>query len=225
MQEFFIKMAYKAVVVGGSGLIGRKLIKLLLAKPEYHSVVSLGRKRLQIKDTRLKQIIVDFDHLDEHVQEINGHAVFCSLGTTRKQTPDLNDYRKIDHDYPLRMAEIAKRNGMEQFHLVSAIGANASSSNFYTKMKGDTENAIKAVGLSCLFIYQPSILTGERSRKRFAERLAIAAMKIIDPFLFGKLRKYRSIPAETVAMAMYKQSLKTRTGVHIYASDKIKKRA
>jgi uncharacterized protein YbjT (DUF2867 family) len=215
-------MAYKAIVVGGSGLIGRKLLNILSQRPEYSEIISLGRKKVNLRYKTLKQVIVDFDHLDNYAEHINGHAVFCCLGSTRNKTPDLNEYRIIDHDYPIKLAEIAKKNGVEQFHLVSSIGANKDSSNFYIKLKGETEEAVKAMGLNCLFIYEPSVLTGQRYDRRPKEELVAWLMKVINPLLFGSFRKYRSIFAYTVAMAMFKQSLKSKSGTYTYTSDKIK---
>ncbi|MDB4901071.1 MAG: nucleoside-diphosphate sugar epimerase [Mucilaginibacter sp.] len=215
-------MAIKAIIAGASGLIGSKLLDILLQQPEYDEILILVRKELSIKHKKLTQLIVDFDTLDNYSKAITGHAVFCCLGSTRKKTPDLNDYRKVDHDYPLQLAQIAYKNGISQYHLVSAIGADAASSNFYTKMKGEVEEDIKKIGLSGLYIYQPSFLTGERKENRLVERIFIPIMKVINPLLIGNLKKYRSIPAVTVAMAMYKQSLKNEEGVFIYPSDKIK---
>ena len=117
---------------------------------------------------------------------------------------------------------MAAKNGVEQFHLVSALGANTASGNFYTKMKGETEEDIKKTGVKCIHIYQPSVLTGDRKEKRVTERTLIRLMGFINLFLWGGLRKYRSIPAATVAVAMYKQSLTRREGVFIHLSDEIK---
>jgi uncharacterized protein YbjT (DUF2867 family) len=120
------------------------------------------------------------------------------------------------------MAQLAKLNGIEQYHLVSALGANSKASNFYLKMKGEIEEAIQKVGLKCLNIYQPSFLTGNRTEHRPMERFFTGLMKFVGPLLIGGLRKYRSIPAETVARAMFNQSLKNEEGVFTYSSDKIK---
>jgi uncharacterized protein YbjT (DUF2867 family) len=215
-------MAIKAIIAGASGLIGSNLLNILLQQPEYDEVLILVRKELPIQHEKLTQLIINFDRLANYSKAITGHAVFCCLGSTRKKTPDLNDYRKVDHDYPLQLAQIAYKNGISQYHLVSAIGANAGSSNFYTKMKGEVEEDIKKIGLPGLYIYQPSFLTGERKENRLAERLLSPIMKVINPLLIGNLKKYRSIPAATVAMAMYKQSLKNEEGSFIYPSDKIK---
>ena len=133
----------------------------------------------------------------------------------------MDDYAKVDFDYPLQLAEMALANGMEQYHLVSALGANKDSANFYSKMKGETEDAIKLVGLPCLHIYQPSLLIGDRKEKRVGEKAFIIIMNFINPLLIGKLKKYRSIAAKTVAMTMFKNSLKTEKGIFIYPSDKI----
>ena len=218
-------MSYKAIVAGASGLTGGKLVEVLLSSAEYHEVVVLVRKRLSTESSKLTQVVIDFDKLDNYADAIAGHALFCCLGSTRKKTPDLKNYRKIDHDYPLTLARLAAKNGISQYHLVSAIGADASSSNFYTRMKGETEEAVKQVNIKAILIYQPSFLAGDRNESRPAEKFAGALMKVIDPLLMGSLRKYQSIPAGTVAKAMYKQSLLNNTGLFTYTSDKIKQLA
>ena len=215
-------MSNKAVIAGASGLIGSKLLNILLQESHYDEVLILVRKELPISHNKLVQLVINFDKLGDHAASITGHAVFCCLGSTKKKTPDLEIYRKIDHDYPLKLAQLAKQNGVEQYHLVSATGANSHSSNFYTKMKGEVEDAIERVGLKCLHIYQPSVLTGERKESRPMERFIIGLMKVIDPLLIGGLKKYRSIPAGTVARAMFSESIKKQEGVFVHTSDKIK---
>jgi len=215
-------MSKKVVIAGASGLIGSNLLEILLKETNYDEILVLVRKELPIEHKKLVQLIIDFEKLDEHASVINGHAIFCCLGSTRKKTPDLALYRKIDHDYPLKLAQLAKKNNVQQYHLVSSIGANSKSSNFYTKMKGETEDDIQKVDLKCLQIYEPSILTGDRKESRLMERFSIGIMRFIDPLLIGSLRKYRSIPAQIVAQAMFNQSLKKQEGVFVHPSDKIK---
>src|ERR1700748_2339030 len=152
----------KVVIAGASGLIGSKLLTIVLNDAQYDEVLILVRKELPIEHKKLVQLIIDFDKLDDHDAAITGHAIFCCLGSTKKKTPDMTTYRKIDHDYPEKLAQLAKQNGVNQYHLVSAIGANSNSSNFYTKMKGETEEDLQKAGLKCLHIYQPSLLTGDR---------------------------------------------------------------
>jgi uncharacterized protein YbjT (DUF2867 family) len=215
-------MSNKAIIAGASGLIGSKLLNILLQHPNYDEVLILVRKELPVKHKKLVQLAIDFDRLDEYATAITGHAVFCCLGSTRKKTPDLEVYYRIDHDYPLKLAQLAKQNGVEQYHLVSALGANSHSSNFYLKMKGETEVDIQKEGLKSLHIYEPSLITGERAEYRSAERIITVLMGIIDPLLIGSLKKYRSIPAQTIALAMFNESLKNEEGIFIHPSDKIK---
>jgi uncharacterized protein YbjT (DUF2867 family) len=215
-------MSHKAIVAGASGLIGSNLLEILLNEPAYDEVVILVRKSTGIKNKKLKEIVLDFDKIDGYKNEIIGHAIFCCLGTTNNKTPDKDLYRKIDHDYPLTLANIACENGIGQYHLVSSLGANSSSSIFYQKLKGETEEDIKAVGLKTLHIYQPSLLTGDRKEFRLMEKITAGLFYIIDPLLVGGLKKYRSIPAKTVAMAMYNESINKNEGVFIHPSDNIK---
>ena len=215
-------MPYKAVIAGASGLIGSCLLELLLASPQYDEVVVLVRKQLPVAHKKLLQVTVDFDHLEDHQALITGHALFCCLGSTRKKTPDLAQYRKIDFDYPLQLAQIAVENRVMHYHLVSALGADPHSSNLYSRMKGEIEAAVKKAGVKCLHIYEPSILTGNRQESRPMERFAISLMNAINPLLIGSLKKYRSIPAATVARAMFKQSLKTEEGIFVHSSERIK---
>ncbi len=220
--EIYFILANTAVIAGASGLIGSQLLDLLLSGDDYDKVVILVRRALPLTHAKLVQIELDFADLEKHAAKITGHAVFCCLGSTRKKTPDLSDYRKVDHDYPLQLAQIALKNGIQQYHLVSALGADAKSSNFYTKMKGETEEDIKKIGLPSLYIYRPALLTGDRKEHRTGERIFTAIMKVIDPLLIGALKKYKSIPAATVARAMHNQSMKQIEGTFIYPSDQIK---
>jgi uncharacterized protein YbjT (DUF2867 family) len=218
-------MLKKAIIVGASGLIGSELLDILLQQSEYQEVLILVRKELPISDPKLVQLIVDFENLAQWADAITGHALFSCLGTTKAKTPDESIYRKIDHDYPLQLAQIAHRNKMKQYHLVSAIGADVNSSFFYTKLKGETERDIENVGIPTLHIYQPSFLEGRQKEKRPMEKLFTAITKAINPFLIGGLKKYKSIPAATVARAMFKQSLKNEVGIFIHPTDKIKQLA
>jgi len=215
-------MANKAIIAGSTGLIGSKLLQILLRESFYDEVLILVRKKIDLDHKKLTQLVVNFDQLDSYADALTGHALFSCLGTTNAKTPDKTVYRHIDHDYPVHLAQLALKNGIGQYHLVSSIGADTGSSFFYTKTKGETEVDIRQLGLPGLYIYRPSMLTGNRQEKRSMEKALIAFYKIIDPLLFGSWKKYSSIAAETVAMAMYKQSTKNNTGTFIYESDQIK---
>lgn len=216
-------MARKAIIAGASGLIGKALLQNLLNGNQYDEVLVLVRKELSFQHKKLKQLIVDYTRLKDYTDLIMGDVIFCCLGTTKQKTPNEMEYRKIDHDYPLQLAEIAKQNNIRQYHFVSATGANASAKVFYSRLKGETEDDIIKLGLPSLHIYRPMLLTGKRKEIRIGEKIGAAILTIFDPFLVGFLKRYRSIAAETVAKTMYKQSLKNEAGVFIYRSDKIQK--
>jgi len=215
-------MAKKAVIAGSSGLIGSHLLQILLEQAYYDEVLILVRKKLPLQHHKLTQLVIDFEQPESYQHELKGHALFCCLGSTKKKTPDLTVYRKIDHNYPLLLAQLARQNGIEQYHLVSSIGADINGVNFYTKTKGETEADISAIGIPAVHIYRPSFLSGNRQESRPMEKLVNSLMKVINPLLFGSWKKYQSIAASTVAIVMYKQSIKNATGVFIYESDKIK---
>ncbi|TDQ09835.1 oxidoreductase [Pedobacter metabolipauper] len=214
-------MDKKAILLGASGLIGGSLLKQLLECPDYSGVLVLVRKKLDVEHPKLKQLVLDFDNLSAHASEIKGDVVFCCLGTTKSKTPDAAQYRKIDYQYPLDVAAIAQANGAEHYHLVSSMGANADSSIFYTRTKGEAERDLKAIPFKSIYIYRPSLLDGERKESRFAEKVMISVMRFINPILTGKLKKYRSIKIEKVAAAMLKESLTNKEGVFIHLSDQI----
>ncbi|TKC00693.1 Rossmann-fold NAD(P)-binding domain-containing protein [Pedobacter cryophilus] len=215
-------MKTSAIVLGASGLIGSHLLTLLLNDPHFDSIKIFVRKLLPIQHPKLIQIVTDFEHLELKKEEIKADIIFCCLGSTQKKTPDLAIYKKIDHDYPLYFAKEGLKNGLRQFHLVSALGANSKSANFYTKMKGDTEEDLKKLGISSLHIYQPSFLRGNRNENRPLEKIALVLIKVIDPLLIGSLKKYRSIAAEDVAKAMINESIKNKKGIFVHQSDQIK---
>jgi uncharacterized protein YbjT (DUF2867 family) len=215
-------MAKKAIIIGASGLIGSELLSALLHEPAYTEVITLVRKSLNTYHPKLKEIITDFSNLSEIKEHIKADVIFCCIGTTRAKTPDLSNYRKIDHDIPIEIGKIAVENQVKQYHLVSALGANAQSSNFYSKIKGETEDDLKALNIPAIHIYQPSLLRGQRKEKRVGEKIALVLMQAIDPLLVGSLKKYRSIKTSVIALAMYQQSLKEDQGIFTYPSDIIK---
>jgi uncharacterized protein YbjT (DUF2867 family) len=218
-------MKKSAIILGSSGLIGSNLLTLLLENSNFESVKIFVRKILPIQHQKLIQILTNFEDLEAVKNEIRADVIFSCLGSTRNKTPDLQQYRKIDHDYPIYFAEEGLKNGLSEFHLISALGANSNSSNFYTKMKGETEDAIKNLKIPSLYIYQPSFLRGNRTENRLGEKIALIVMKIIDPLLMGSFKKYKTIAAEVVAKAMINESIKNKKGIFVLESDKIKELA
>ena len=218
-------MSYKAIIVGASGLIGSELLKQLTEYREFDEIVLIIRRPLTVSNSRVREIVVDFDHLKDISKEISGDVIYSCLGSTRKKTPVASEYRKIEYDYTLNIARMGLNNGVKQFHYISSLGADVSSSTSYLRLKGEVEKALIALPYPALHIYQPSYLKGNRAEKRLDNKLMRPLMSVLDPLLVGKLSKYKSITSESVAKAMIKQTLANNKGVFIHPSNIIKELA
>lgn len=204
----------KVAVIGSSGLIGGHIVEELLKDSLIREIRLLVRRTSVFNDSRIKQVIVDFTNKQEFKVALEGcDHLFCAIGTTRKKTPNLKEYRKIDFDIPVTAAQLAVEAGAKGFHLVSAIGANSQSMNFYSKMKGEVEDAISRLNIPQIGIYQPSLLLGKRNEKRIAESISACIMPL---FSFLIPSDYKPIQASTVARAMVRDARKETAGVSIY---------
>ena len=216
---------YKALVLGSSGLIGMQTINLLLNNNKYKVVYSISRSKLPIQNDKLVQILADTETIDAHINDLQVDHLFSCIGTTASKTPDKNQYYAIDLNYPQKVAKILHTNGCHTICLVSSIGANSTSSNFYLKLKGDVENAIKQIGFNSTNIFRPSLLLGDRSEFRLMENITQFIYPFINLFLIGSLKDYRSIHAKDVASAMINVATSDKTGEHIYQTQLIKELA
>ncbi|HEY0669401.1 MAG TPA: NAD-dependent epimerase/dehydratase family protein [Sphingobacteriaceae bacterium] len=214
-------MPGKAIVLGASGLIGSNLVRVLIRDKIFDEVILLVRKKLDISSSIVRQKIINFDLIEEYQDELYGNVIFSCLGTTRSQVADYQEYRNIDVNYPKKIAEVAAKHGVEQFHVISSMGANKNSFSSYLKLKGELEEALKNIPFKSLHIYRPSFITGERVKKRISDYIVTPLMKFINPVLSGSLKKYRSIEASVIANAMIKKASENLTGIFIYESDQI----
>jgi uncharacterized protein YbjT (DUF2867 family) len=214
-------VARTAVVAGATGLVGGHVVRALLDRPEYSRVTVLVRRKLDLVHPRLEQRLVDFDRLDEQADLFAGADVFCCLGTTIKKAGSQAAFRKVDYEYPLTLGRLARQQGARRFLLVSSMGANPQSGVFYSRVKGELENALAELGLPALLIFRPSLLLGERQEHRAGERIGAAVMKVVGPLMVGGLRKYRAIHGRTVARAMVYAAGQPWTGCHRFESDRI----
>ncbi len=214
-------MSRTALLLGASGLIGGHCLELLLADSEYAHVTILVRKPLSQAHPKLTQQVVDFDRLTEVADAFRVQDVFCCLGTTIKTAGSQEAFRKVDFTYPVESARLAVQQGATQFLLVSSLGANAKSSVFYSRTKGEVERAVAASDLSSVQIFRPSLLLGQRAEVRSGEVMAEKLSSALSFLLVGPLRKYRPIEARNVAAAMIAVAKAQRAGIHIYESDQI----
>jgi uncharacterized protein YbjT (DUF2867 family) len=210
-----------ALLVGASGLVGGHLLTTLLADDEYSSVTALVRKPIEISHTKLTQETVDFTRLSDYVSHIQAQDVFCALGTTIRVAGSQEAFRKVDFEYPLRTAEVALLRGAEQFLLVSSLGADATSSVFYSRTKGEVEQAIETLGYRSFVAFRPSLLLGERSESRFGESIGAVLANVIGFAMIGPLAKYKAIEASTVAWTMVNEAKKRTVGRRVVESDAI----
>jgi uncharacterized protein YbjT (DUF2867 family) len=204
-----------ALLAGATGLIGKQLLQLLLNDPEYHKVIAITRKPLNISDQKLENIITDFDNLSSYKEKLKADNVFCCLGTTMKVAKSKDAFRKVDFTYPLELATRSFEEGAKQFLLVSSLGADKTSSIYYNQVKGETEEAIEKINFPSYHIFRPSLLLGQREESRSAEDAA----KVVYGF-FGFLipEKYKAIDAAKVARAMVHFARQEQEGKFIHES-------
>ncbi len=205
-----------ALILGATGLIGRGLTNLLLADIRYSKIIVLVRKPMDFIHKNLLQITFDFNSPDNSL--LIADEVYCCLGTTINTAGSKAEFYKVDHDYVVKTAAITFSNGIKKYALVSSVGADKNSTVFYNKTKGETEEALSAIGFESLFIFRPSILLGKRNEKRLGEAVAKWLMVKLS-FLVPK--KYKAIEAVTVARAMIVTMNSGRRGLHLFESDAI----
>ena len=193
-----------AVLFGSSGLIGSNLLDNLINNNTYNKIKIFVRKLPSIDNSKVEVINTDFLDLDTLKEKLTGDDCFFCIGTTHKDTPDKNEYRRIEYDLPVQLAKIAKFNSISNFIYVSSIGANPKASSTYLKNKGQVEEELKKIGFSNLSIIQPSFLVGNRKDFRIVEVLGIPVMKFLSLFFFGGFKKYTPIKVEIVVNAMIK---------------------
>lgn len=212
-------MATTALVLGGTGLVGGILLKDLLRDPVWSRVIAIARRPLGLVDARLTEVRADMTNLDAHRAALKADVVFCCLGTTLKKAGSQEAFREVDQTYVLRLARIAREQDARVFVLVSSLGADAASSNFYLRVKGETERDLQALGLPTLHILRPSLILGERSERRPLEALSQRLAPLASGLLIGPLRNYRAIRAEQVARAAMAVGADRRPGVHVHEGD------
>ncbi|KAB2825983.1 MAG: NAD(P)H-binding protein [Paludibacter sp.] len=203
----------KVALAGATGLIGGQLLLQLTADESVEEIRVLVRRPLPTNDARIKVILLAFTDRQAIAGALAGcDTVFCAVGTTRKKTPDLAEYRKIDFDIPVTLAQLSAEAGVRSFHLVSSVGASVKSNNFYLKIKGETEEAVSKAKLARIVLYRPSLLLGKRNEIRIAEIISSWIVPLLT-FLFPP--DYKPIRAELVARAMIRDAKQQAQGVTV----------
>jgi uncharacterized protein YbjT (DUF2867 family) len=219
-------MGQTVSLIGSSGLVGSQILDLLLKDDRYSSVNLLVRKEPELKNPKIRVVMMDFADEKAYAEAIRGsEAVFCAVGTTNKKVKgDKDEYRKVDFDIPVFAARAAAACGCYSFGMVSAIGANPdNNANFYLKLKGVTEEAVAKEHVPQVLLLRPSMLLGDRRENRIGESIGKGLATVISPLLFGSAKKYKAISAHDVAAAMLAATQQLPKGIHVLEYSEMKK--
>ena len=191
-----------ALIFGSSGLIGNQLFNIIVQNNNYKHIKLFVRSISKNNNSKVVTFQTNFTNLGKHKDSIVGDDCFFCIGTTKKDTPNKNEYRRIEYNIPINVARIASLNSVGSFVYVSSIGANSSSPNSYLKNKGQVEEELNKLNFSKLAVIRPSFLLGKRKKHRLGESIAQYATQKLSPFFLGNLKKYKPIQAQYVAKAM-----------------------
>lgn len=201
----------KLMIVGSTGLVGSHVLDLALADPRVGAVVAPVRRPLPERP-RLLAPMIDYERLPGDAEWWGVDAVICVLGTTMKVAGSRDAFRRVDHDYPLAIARLARKHGARSFVLNSAAGADPGSPFFYFRVKGDLERDLTSIGYDSVTLVRPGLIGGDRAEFRLGERIAMVALEALGPVL---PRRLRIDPADNIARALLEAAIGGRPGVHV----------
>jgi uncharacterized protein YbjT (DUF2867 family) len=210
-----------ALLIGASGLVGGHCLQFLLEESSYARVVALVRRPLSITHDKLIQHVVDFSELDTLGEYFTTDDVYCCLGTTIKKAGTQDAFRKVDFDYPIKIAALTQHLGANQFLIVTSLGADPHSRIFYNRVKGEVEEAIGKISFPTMNIFRPSLLLGDRKEHRTGEKAGAFIMSGLKYMMVGPFRKYRPIQSRDVAKVMVQIAQKKLKSVNIFESMQI----
>lgn len=210
-----------AIVIGASGLVGSFVTLKLLDDNLYDKVKVFVRRSLEVKHVKLDEHIINFEKIESWKDLLKGDELYSALGTTIKKAGSKEAQYKIDFTYQYEVAKAASENGVKNFLLVSSLGANYKSNNFYLRMKGNLDEKVQQLNFEKIRIFRPSILIGLRDERRLGEAIAIKIAGIVSS-LIPAIKKYKPIKASVVAEAMIKCANENSSKkIKIYEGDEI----
>ena len=212
-----------ATIIGSSGMTGSYLLNVLSQDKSIETIRLIVRHPVPKRADNVEVKLINFEDAQAFKNAVAGSdVVFCAIGTTQKNVKgDKALYRKIDYDIPVNAAQYCEETGCEKFIIVSAIGANSKSKNFYLRLKGEMEEAVKASGVQSIHIMQPSMLLGHRNEKRTGEAFFQRLINGLSFLLIGGLKKYTGIPAKQLALAMVAAAKENSTGIFTHQYNEI----
>ena len=207
-------MTENALVIGSTGLVGSLLVKELIAKNI--STIAVTRRPIKNNSYSNSLLEVDFNSAIDNKKIPPCDHIYICLGSTIKKAGSQQAFRKVDFEYSLEFAKIARNMGVKKISLVSSVGANCNSKNFYLRVKGELEEAINNLDYDQINIYRPSLLIGTRDETRFLEKMGQNLSFLINLLLWGFLKKYRSINASRLATCIANAKDKIGTNYYYY---------
>lgn len=195
-------MNKNAIVVGSTGLIGKALVAKLCEDVRYQEVKLLVRKPVEPVHSKVEVVMVDFNNITQLEESVVGDELFCCVGTTIGKARSKSKFEEVDYNIPKNLAEIAAKNGLQKFLLISSLGANKSSLNFYLRTKGKAEQAVINSGIDNYIIVRPSLLTGNRNETRVGELVGGAVLTLLKPLLIGPLKRYKPVSDALLSNAL-----------------------
>lgn len=220
-EEVESRVPRRALLAGATGLVGAELLQVLLASVEYQRVHLVQRRPGTVEHSKAIEHLVSFDELSSLEIEDRITDAFCALGTTIAKAGSVEQLQRVDRDYVQDFGRVTKKLGAERLSVVSAIGADPKSINYFNRTKGEMEALLAELDLPSLRIFRPSLLLGAREERRPKEVVAGVVLGALSPLLAGPLRRYRGVEAAQVARAMYATSLEDFSAVRIFESDEI----
>ena len=191
-----------ALLFGASGLVGSHVLSQLISNNNYSKIKLFVRTSIDISDPKIEIIQTDFNNLENHREDIKGDDCFFCIGTTKQNSPDKSEYRRVELEVPKQIAQIAKSNSVNSFVFISSGYADPKSSGDYLKFKGEVEEELKRLNFPKLGIMRPSFLLGDRKEKRIGEKIGIFVFKLLSPLFLGPLKKMKPIHSAIVAKGM-----------------------
>ncbi|EAQ48156.1 NAD(P)H-binding protein [Leeuwenhoekiella blandensis] len=217
-------MKKTAIILGITGVTGSLLAKHLFDDERFEKVISFHRRPSGLQHPKLEEHVIDMFELEKHQEAFKADVVFCCVGTTQSKTSDRETYKKIDYGIPLAAAKLCVTNDIKRLIVISALGADPESRVFYNKVKGEMERDVLAKKPKNTYFLEPALLAADREEKRVAEKIGIAAFKVLNPFLIGPLKKFRSIKPKALVKTILYLTFKTYEEARV-PSDEIQKLA
>jgi uncharacterized protein YbjT (DUF2867 family) len=212
-------MIRNALVAGATGLVGRELVSFLLKTEYYNSIHIITRRPFDLEHLKITSYTLDFDQIGLFSPKALIHDVYICLGTTMKKAGSKDAFRQVDFQYVVAIANWALNHNVERLSVISSLGADPASGNFYLRTKGQMENAIADLKLSHLTILRPSLLLGKRYEFRFGEKMGALTMKPLSFLMMGKLKKFRPIQAKKVAHTLFYFTIHNQEALQVIEND------